>query len=158
MLYLTFYVDDLRYGLSSEEVVEVLPVVHLKPIPKAPGFVRGLLNFHETAIPVIDLSQLFTGSAVEKKRSTRIVLANYKKERDAFLIIGLMVERATETILLEEERLEDPVVSMPSAPYLGKTSLASGEVLQCVTVSNLLPEEVQTLLYPSRKKLAGINE
>ncbi len=150
MLYLTFEVGEAPYAISSSDVAEVLPLVHLRDIPKAPPFVAGLLNFHQRLIPVIDLSQLFTGLKARKRRGTRIILAHYRPKKNGSQLIGLMAEKATKTLQLQEEELKDPVVSINAAPYLGQLSLSSGEAIQCVQVSKLLPEAVQTLLYPDK--------
>lgn len=150
MLYLTFEVGEARYAISSSDLAEVLPLVHLREIPQSPPFVAGLLNFHQCLIPVIDLSQLFTGVNARKRLSTRIILAHYRLKNKRPQRIGLMAEKATKTLHLQEEALKDPVVSIKAAPYLGPISLSNGEAIQCVRVSKLLPEEVQTLLYPGK--------
>jgi len=52
---LVFEVGGRRYGLASFEVVELVRVVAVVPLPAAPGWVEGVVNLRGRVVPVIDL-------------------------------------------------------------------------------------------------------
>ena len=61
MLHLLLQAGLDRYALEVNQVVEVLPLVHLHPLPQAPRGVIGAFHFHGTPVSVIDLSLSLTG-------------------------------------------------------------------------------------------------
>lgn len=148
MLTLTFKIGKNRYAISAKEVTEVLPVVHIRSLPQVPDYIEGTLNFHGTLVPVIDLSTLMTGNSCEELTSTRILLLYYPAASFPDRLIGLMVENATETIDINKEDFKEIVITTDSTPYLGKQAIVSGEVIQLIHLNDLLPEKVQSLLYP----------
>ncbi|MCR4406675.1 MAG: chemotaxis protein CheW [Anaerolineae bacterium] len=54
---LTFKLDDQEYALDITNVVQVVRMVAITPIPKAPEVVEGVINLRGKVIPVINLRQ-----------------------------------------------------------------------------------------------------
>src|SRR5579862_6273461 len=108
MLFLLFQVGKDRFALDSKLVAEVAPLVHLKCIPHAPASVAGLFNYRGSAVPVIDLCQVFFGSMSPMRLSTRIMLVNYRATSGETFLLGLMAEQITETVRM------DPSAFVPS--------------------------------------------
>ena len=74
MLHLLLQAGLDRYALEVNQVVEVLPLVHLHPLPQAPRGVIGAFHFHGTPVSVIDLSLSLTGHPTPSRLSTRLVV------------------------------------------------------------------------------------
>lgn len=148
MVYLVFTVGDEQYGIPSPDIVEVLPVLRLHLIPKAPDYIVGTLNYHEDLVPVIDMSDLMSGGDSRDLPGTRIVVATFAHDDHRTCFVGLLVEDAVETISIADDRLREPVVDVTSAPFLGKIATESGGYIQLIEVTQLLPESVRELLYP----------
>ena len=70
MLLLLFETSDGRYALDSKHIVEIIPLVKTKRIPAAPAFVKGLINYHGSPVPVFDFCELEGG---EQSRTIRKV-------------------------------------------------------------------------------------
>ena len=77
MLFLLFELGNDRYALDVRQIAEVLPLVAVKQIPRAPQAMTGLFNYRGAPVPVIDLSQLTLGRPSARRLSTRIVLVHY---------------------------------------------------------------------------------
>jgi len=122
MLFLLFQLGRDRYALEASRVAEVLPLVELKHIPQAPPGVAGVFNFRGEAVPVIDLTQLTIGRPAQTQLSTRIVLLNYPLADGSNRLLGLIVERATETIKRQRSDFTDPGVTTR-----GRTLSGSGD-------------------------------
>jgi chemotaxis-related protein WspB len=90
MLFLLFQLGDDRYALDTGRVAEVLPLVAITPIPKAPTGVAGLFNYHGAPVPAIDLSQLTMGRPARNRMNTRIVLVHYPDGRGKTHLLGLI--------------------------------------------------------------------
>ena len=52
---LAFRVAGERYGLGLDEIVQVVAMVAVSPLPGAPEVVLGVMNYRGRVIPVLDL-------------------------------------------------------------------------------------------------------
>jgi purine-binding chemotaxis protein CheW len=52
---LTFRLDDQEYALDISNVVQVVRMVAITPVPKAPDVVEGVINLRGKVVPVINL-------------------------------------------------------------------------------------------------------
>lgn len=142
MLFVQFYLDEYRYVLSTKDVIEVIPGIRLTPVPKVPAYISGLCNYRGQSVPVIDLCELFLDRASNRKLSTRIVFIEAgKKDKGPAKVIGLMVEKATETIKIDEDLFMDAGVYNADAPFIGPV-VANDAGL----VTRILPDEIFLLI------------
>src|SRR5262245_53062290 len=109
MLLLAFRLGDDRYALDSGRIVEVLPLVHIKRMLGAPAGILGSFNYRGRFVPVIDLSERLLERPAEPRLSTRLVLANLTGSGDP-VVVGLIVENATETLRVDAADLVPPAV------------------------------------------------
>ncbi len=152
MLCLSFYIGQERYALPAQAIIEVLPLVHLQRIPRAPDFVGGVFNYRGSSVPVIDMARLGIGSPCQQLFSTRIILVEFSLADAPLRLLGLLVEKATDTLRLSEELLQEAVVSLREAPFLGKVTTEAGDVVQLINVAGLLTDDVRDLLYANEEK------
>ena len=89
MLHLLLQVGPLRYALAVSQVVEVLPCVHICPLPHAPPGVVGSFHYHGTPVSVIDLGQHLTGEPAPQRLSTRIIIVERPIAADKAAALGL---------------------------------------------------------------------
>lgn len=143
MLLVVFQAGAERFGLDVSRVREVLSVPTLRPLPAAPEYMAGLFDYHGTLVPVIDLSHLLVGRSVRMLLSTRVVVVEY----DGAHLLGLLAERATETVSCREQDCLPAGVAVDGAPYLGPILRNADGMIQRVTVEELLPESVRETLF-----------
>ncbi|MFJ5370765.1 chemotaxis protein CheW, partial [Bosea sp. CER48] len=101
MLFLMFQLGQDRYVLDTAGVEAVLPLLAMKQLPAAPAGVAGAISYRGTPVPVIDLSLLAIGRAATSALSTRIILLHYPTDQGQHRLLGLIAERAIETIALD---------------------------------------------------------
>ena len=147
MLFLLFQLGKDRYALEAELVAEVLPMVHLKQIPRAPAPVAGVFNLRGVPVPVIDLTMLALGQPSRARMSTRIVLVRHPDSKGTLRQLGLIAEKATETIRRDPADFVDAGVSSEGAPYLGPVAHYVHGLIQRVDVHKLLPSSVCDVLF-----------
>jgi len=101
----TFFLSGEEYGIDVRLVQEIIRVSEITQVPRAPAFIKGVINLRGRIIPVIDLKQkLGLGEVSEAARQSRIVVV---KVRDR--LVGLLVDGASQV-------LKVPVASVEAAP------------------------------------------
>ena len=150
MLFLVFQLGTDRYAIEAAQVVEVLPLVNSKHIPRAPLGVAGVFNYHGTPVPLIDFTELAQGRPSRKWMSTRIVVVNYLDESGKVHMLGFLAEQATETMHRSEEDFADSGVAVVDAPYLGSVTTDAAEIIQRIGIQNLLSASVGDHLFRER--------
>jgi chemotaxis-related protein WspB len=152
MLLLQFQAGPDRYGLDIEQIIEVSSMVSLRSIAHAPPEVAGTFNYRGTLTPVVDLTALLTGVPSRPRMSTRIILITYQGEDGRCHILGLLAEAVTEMIDCSKESLQQPVVSVSGAPYLGDTIFDERGSIQVLDMERLLTRDLLFALFPPEVK------
>lgn len=146
-LLVIFQLGGQRYGIDSDRVRRIIPVVKLRRIPQTPEFVAGVFNLQGGVVPVVDLCALALGRPCRRILSTRILLVDYPAADGRACALGMIAENVTETRTFDPGALQPPPLSVPDAPYLGPM-LKDGEgVIQVVELSRLLPAALQETLF-----------
>src|SRR6266498_4426357 len=107
MLYLLLEVAGQQYAVEAARVVEVLPLVQVTVIPRAPTEVAGLFSFRGRPVPLIDLRRLQLRRPARPKYSTRIILVTERGANGEEHLLGIIAERVTDTTR------HDPVEFVP---------------------------------------------
>ena len=142
MLLLTFSLKGNRYAIDATKVVEVLPQVCLRKIPKTPDYVAGVFVCRGSVVPVIDMCTLIYKNPCSKDISTRIVITIQREKK-----IGMLCEEVVETIRVSKESLCPLPVETGTTPFLGKLIKAEEELLQLVEVEELFGEDVEKAIF-----------
>jgi chemotaxis-related protein WspB len=142
MLFLKFRIGSESYVLEATQIVEVLPLLRITPIPHAPVGIQGLVNYRGRPVPVIDLSELTLGQPARLHISTRLILVHHGEH-----LLGLIAEQATEMMRREPEDFTDSGVASGTAPYLGAVTQDGGPLTRWIDVQKMLPAAVSSVLF-----------
>lgn len=146
MMYILFSIGDDRYALDSSHVVEVVPRVELWPVPKAPPYVAGLFRYRGQLVPVLDLCQLMKNQPCPVRLSTRILLVHYPDDDGTPHILGLMVERVTDTLTSHDVTFAPTGITADDTPYVGEVATDEHGMIHRLRVETLLPAPVRGAL------------
>jgi purine-binding chemotaxis protein CheW len=105
--YLTFRLGDEMFALDVSQVREVLDISTITKMPRAPDFMRGVINVRGSVVPVIDLRRKFGLSKTEKTVDTRIVVMELDMDGEQ-TVFGAMADSVHEVMELEEGQIEEP--------------------------------------------------
>ncbi len=155
MLFLLFEIGKERYCLEVSRIIEITPVVLFKKIPHTPEYICGLFNYRGNIIPVIDLSILLTGRPSRFLFSTRVIIVDYLDPDNNHRMLGLLAEKATETIYCKEEDFKPLGIRMEGIKYLGDITYDEMGMIQRLKIDELLPQEIKAA---SLYELREINE
>ncbi|MCW3606700.1 chemotaxis protein CheW [Burkholderia cenocepacia] len=150
-LVLMFELDGERYALDAAGIDEVLPLAVMKAVPGAPDWIAGLLMRGGQPVPVIDLPMLALGRRAQALRSTRLVMvrcrASHAGHADGERTIGLIVERATQTMRIDRAAFRVSGIATARTRWLGRVANTPDGVVQQVSVSDLIDDVARLSLF-----------
>lgn len=152
MLYLQFVIDENRYVLSTQRIVEILPFAKLRTFPQAPAYVSGLLNYRGNSIPVIDLSMLMHQRPAAPVLSTRIILVNYPVADGGVKPLGVLIEGVTDTLMLDEADFVASGVTLNESAYLGDVVTDSAGMIQRINITSIIPTDAHAVLFATQER------
>jgi chemotaxis-related protein WspB len=146
VVFLVFELDGGRFALSASQVVEVVPFVHVRPIPQAPLGVAGICEFRGAPVPVVDMSLIVLGRPAPRHLSTRIVIARSFDHSGNTRFLALIAEKATATIRRDPAEFVDSGITNDRASYLGPVASDERGMIQWIDATQLLPAQVREVL------------
>lgn len=105
--YMTFQLAREVYGLEILAVREIIGLMEITRVPKAPEFIRGVINLRGRVIPVVDLRIKFGMAPVEATEQTVIIVVQCRVGERA-LTMGLLVDLVLEVLTIEGAQIEPP--------------------------------------------------
>ena len=81
-----FTLDELYYALPLTVVVKVIHAVEIRPLPKAPEIITGIINVKGRIIPVADIRKRFGLVAREIDPDNRLIITDTGKRQIAILV------------------------------------------------------------------------
>ncbi|MCP5024199.1 MAG: hypothetical protein GY930_20820 [bacterium] len=155
----TFLLDDKRYAIDILTVQEVNRQLRITPVHGAPEYVLGLLNLRGQIVNVVDTKcALGLGRMDVTPESRQLVLKTNADLRTRGCedlctsedLIGLLVDRVSDVIDVDEGRIEDPppaLAKREGTVVLGVVQL-DGEILRILDPSRLLVFETELAQLP----------
>lgn len=96
-----FTIDDQEYAINILDVQEIIRILPITRVPKAPAYLEGVINLRGNVIPVIDVRKRFNLTPWNETESSRIIIV-----RSDDITTGLIVDRVSEVIRLSETDFE----------------------------------------------------
>jgi chemotaxis-related protein WspB len=146
MLFLLMQLDGDRYALDVAQIAEVLPLIELRTVPRAPLGLAGIVDYGGAPVPVIDLSQLLANRPAHRRLNTRLVIVHYLAGGQRHLL-GLIAERATETVRRDPADFQPSGVTSLAPPHLGPVALDANGPVHWLDVSQLMPASLCESLF-----------
>jgi len=100
----TFFLATEEYGVDVRMVQEIIRLTEITQVPRAPEFIKGVINLRGRIIPVVDLKRKLNLGQVEPGRHARIVVVKLKDR-----LLGLLVDGASQVLRV-------PVATIDPAP------------------------------------------
>jgi len=139
--WVTFFLDNEKYGIKVMQVQEVLRMTEIAPVPGAPDYVLGIINLRGNVVTVIDSRRRFGLPEKEADDSTRIVIIEAEGN-----VVGILVDSVAEVVDLRADDIEmaPNVGTDESSKYIQGVSSISEELLILVDVNRLLSDDEWT--------------
>jgi len=101
--FITFSIESEEYGLEILKVQEIVRLPHLTKIPKAPEFIKGVIDLRGDVIPVIDLREKFGLISHSYSDTTRVIVVEVLEKK-----MGMVVDSVSQVIRVPENNITPP--------------------------------------------------
>jgi purine-binding chemotaxis protein CheW len=145
--YLTFTLAEEEYGIGILKVKEIIGMMPITTIPRAPDFVKGVINLRGKVIPIIDLRLKFDMDAIPYSDRTCIIVVEIDSEKSTVLI-GIVVDAVSEVLNIREDEIEDTPefgTRLNTEYILGMAKIQKGVKILLNIDQVLSSEEISTL-------------
>ena len=120
-----FTLDELQYALTLNTVVRVIHAVEIRPLPKAPEIISGIINVQGQVIPVIDTRKRFGLAEREIEIDDHMIISDTGKR-----IVALLADAVNGIRKLEPGQLNPAGETLHFAKYLkGVAKTGDGIIL-----------------------------
>jgi purine-binding chemotaxis protein CheW len=117
-----FRLGNETYAMDISYIHEIIRMKEITFVPRAPHYMRGVINLRGRIVPVMDLRARLGLPTHEETAQSRIIVVEANGES-----IGLIVDAVLEVLRLPEDQIEPPIQAdnAENANYvsgLGKTN------------------------------------
>jgi purine-binding chemotaxis protein CheW len=103
--YLTFQMSDDEYAVGIPHVREIIEYSAVTRVPKAPAWIRGVINVRGSVVPVVDLAVKFGVAARPVTKTTCIIILEIKLDGEDS-IMGIIADAVNEVTNFTAEDIE----------------------------------------------------
>jgi purine-binding chemotaxis protein CheW len=123
--YLTFRLAAEEFGVAILKVREIIGLMDITAVPRAPQHVRGVINLRGKIIPVIDLRRKLGLPEAAASRENCVVTSMIENDGQGILV-GLLVDAVSEVLTVDPADI-DPVPALNDVKLPFVTGLAKGQ-------------------------------
>lgn len=131
----TFRIGEEEFGVDILVVKEIIRLMQITMVPRAPEFIEGVINLRGKVIPVINMRTRFNKADHPPDNSTRIVVMELGQK-----IVGFLVDGVSEVLRIPESTVEDPppVVAGIGSEYIRGLGKLDNRLLILLDLDHLL--------------------
>jgi purine-binding chemotaxis protein CheW len=109
--YLSFKLGDEEFAAHASKVLNILEMTNITVVPKAPAYMKGVINLRGTVLPVIDTRVKFGMSPTVYTSNTCIIVLDIIMDNES-VHVGALVDGVQAVLEIERNKI------MP-APSIG---------------------------------------
>lgn len=130
MQMVVFKLGDEHFALETDKVQTIKEIMSITNVPKAPDYIKGLINLRGSIISLVDLNMLLNvHSHCEQKN---IIVLNVNDEE-----IGITVDEVEEVISVNDEQIQN-VESNKNEEYIRGIVNHDERLLTLIDIDKLL--------------------
>ena len=119
--YLTFKLGNEEFGVHVSQVLNILEMTKITEVPKAPDYMKGVINLRGMVLPIIDTRIKFGMQEKEYTNNTCIIVMDLEMEGNT-IHLGSIVDEVLSVNEIADNQIEPP----PSIGNKYKSSFISG--------------------------------
>jgi len=153
----TFRLEPQVYALPIEPIQQIIEMVTITPVPQVRSSVEGVMNFHGTTVPVVNLREHLGMAKTPLKLHTPIMMVNVTGR-----LVGLIVDEVLAVLDVPSNQIDHPKDILPEG--LGKPSLLNGlfytggNTVLLLNIDHLFAPQEATALAEAAAMLPGEDE
>src|SRR5262245_16012170 len=136
----TFVLDREEYAVDVHVVQESRRGTEITAGPRAPEFIRGVINLRGRILPVVDLKRKLRMGHVEIAKGSRIVVVRLRER-----LLGLLVDGAQQVLKVPLSRIEPPPeeVVAGGGDYIRGVAKLDDRLIILVDLLRILAQELR---------------
>ncbi|HET9387536.1 MAG TPA: chemotaxis protein CheW [Gemmatimonadales bacterium] len=138
----TFKVGGQEFAFNIFQVERILRYEAPAPLPKAPEFLEGVVQYQGVAVPLVDLRKRLN-TAAPLRDDTRTVILEFEGGK-----IGVVVDAVTEVLQVAAQAITPPpgIVKGLAAEYIAGLVVQHGRTIVVLNTNKLLNAKEKLLL------------
>ena len=131
----TFNIAEEEFGVDILSVQEIIRLMQITTVPRAPTCIEGVINLRGKVIPVIDMRKRFNLPAIDRDSRTRIIVMEFGSK-----IVGFLVDAVSEVLRIPASTVESApaVVSGVGSEYIKGVGKLDDRLLILLDLDSLL--------------------
>lgn len=101
--YLTFVIDKNSFAVPIADVVSILQMQEIVPVPEFPPYAKGVINIRNEIFPVVDVRIRLCKPEKEYTGTTCIIMVNINSQQ-----VGLIVDAVSEVTDIPYDKISAP--------------------------------------------------
>ena len=140
---ISFLVGGEEFAIDIQNVREVISCPEITRLPRAPAFVRGVIDLRGEIIPVVDMRARLGMRAQERTSYTAVIIVETEEK-----CVGAVVDRICQVIRMSEDQITPPVplIAGLSGNYIRGMGRLEDRLIVILDVSKLLTDRELTQL------------
>lgn len=99
---LIFGLNGEHYATDIKEVERILGYQEPTVLPDAPAFVKGVINYEQSILPIISLSRKFNFGQDKESENRKIIVVKRKENKFGIIVENVYEVRDVNSDLMEE--------------------------------------------------------
>jgi len=105
--YLTFKLGNELFAAHVGKVLNILELTRITEVPKAPAYMKGVINLRGSVLPVVDTRIKFNMSPTQFSKNTCIIVMNLNIDGEE-VELGALVDSVQEVIEIQKDQIKAP--------------------------------------------------
>ncbi|HHV31949.1 MAG TPA: purine-binding chemotaxis protein CheW [Clostridiales bacterium] len=149
--FLTFWTDNQLFGIPIADVVQIIGIQEITPIPDSPAYAKGVINLRGNIIPVIDVRLRFSKEETSYNERTCIIVTQIDDN-----LIGFIVDSVDEVTTIEDNNITPPprVSKERTNAYLSGIGKLKNKVILLLDTDKILNAEEIEIVSSAVENLA----
>ncbi len=105
--YLSFNLGEEEFAAHVGKVLNILEMTKITAVPKAPEYMKGVINLRGTVLPVVDTRIKFGMTPTEYTTNTCIVVMEVEIEGDV-VQVGALVDSVQAVLEIDDAQIQPP--------------------------------------------------
>lgn len=147
MKILIFGVGSEYYATDISDVERILGIGKTTPMPDAPRFIEGVINYENEILPIVNLEKKFKLKQSGKSENKKII--SIKRQEKKF---GILVEDVYEVKDVNSATFEEPpvITTRTNQKYIKGLIKLEGKIIILLSLTDILTEEEEEVIFSDK--------
>lgn len=137
--YLTFFTENQLFGVPIADVVQIVGMQEITPVPEFPHYAKGIINLRGSIIPVIDIRLRLGKMEKNYDERTCIIVTQIKES-----VMGFIVDAVDAVTDIDESNIAPPPAVSGSSgdAYITGVAKHQDKVVLLMDTARILSDDV----------------